>query len=107
VRPRITEVADRAKVVRSDGTAHPLAAAAVEIGRVPSATPMERVVLKLKASAEPQAALDQLVADQHDPASPRYHQWVTPAEFAARFGPAPEDISAISDWLTGMGLTVD
>ncbi len=107
VRPRITEAVDRSKVVRLAGTAHPLAAIAAEIGRVPGQTRMERVVLQLKGSAEQQAALDQLVADQHDATSPRYHQWLTPAEFGAQFGPAPGDIAAVTDWLTGMGLTVD
>src|SRR5712692_9577475 len=32
------------------------------------------------------AALKQFLADLQDPASPHYHQWLTPAEFDARFG---------------------
>jgi subtilase family serine protease len=64
--------------------------------------PSEAVVLQPMAHADPaaplkmevtlglrnRAALDQLLQDQHNPASPRYHQWLTSAQFAARFGPS-------------------
>src|SRR5580693_3315330 len=33
------------------------------------------------------AALEQLLADQQNPASSSYRKWLTPKEFAERFGP--------------------
>lgn len=38
-----------------------------------------------------QAKLDRrLLADQQNPSSAEYHHWLTPAQFARRFGPAPD-----------------
>jgi len=42
-----------------------------------------------------------LLAAQQDPASPAYHRWLTPAEFGARFGPAPRDLHRVERWLRG------
>jgi subtilase family serine protease len=52
------------------------------------------------------AQLDQLVQDQQNPASPRYHQWLTPAQFTAQFGPAQQDMDAVVQWLGAQGLKV-
>ena len=45
-----------------------------------------------------------LLHSLYDVASPQYHRWITPAQFAARFDPAPTAISAVESWLTGAGL---
>ncbi len=52
------------------------------------------------------AALDQLLRDQQDPASPRYHQWLTAGQFNARFGPARQDANAVAQWLAAQGFEV-
>ncbi len=46
--------------------------------------------------------LKQLLADQQNPSSPEYHHFLTPAEFAARFGPT--NLEAAREWLTGRGF---
>ena len=51
-----------------------------------------------------QAALEQLLADQQNPASPRYHRWLTPDEFASRFGPTKEQVGQVTDWLKAEGF---
>ncbi len=61
-----------------------------------------RVVLALRNRPE----LDQLIAEQQNPASPLYHQWLTPAQFAARFGPTPEDFAAVAQWVAGQGFVI-
>ncbi len=43
---------------------------------------------------------------QQDPASPQYHEWLTPAEFGARFGIADADIAKTQSWLESQGFTV-
>ncbi len=48
--------------------------------------------------------LEQLLADQQNPASPEYHHFLTPDEFAARFG--PDDFDAVRDWLVSEGFKV-
>src|SRR5579862_9660539 len=47
-----------------------------------------------------------LLAAQQDPASPQYHHWLTPQEFAVRFAPTSTDHAAVVDWLQRAGFTV-
>ncbi|MGH2717521.1 MAG: protease pro-enzyme activation domain-containing protein, partial [Actinomycetota bacterium] len=42
----------------------------------------------------------------YDPASPSYHQFLTPAAFAARFGVAPATTQAAVAWLQAGGLQI-
>jgi subtilase family serine protease len=62
--------------------------------------------LRFTPSAAQQAALDQLLADQQNPASPRFHQWLTPQQYAAQFGLSSNDIAKVTAWLTSQGFTV-
>jgi uncharacterized protein (TIGR03437 family) len=64
------------------------------------------IALILRPSAEQQADLETLLAEQQDPASPNYHKWLTPEQYADRFGASSEDIARISDWLRQQGLEV-
>ncbi|HEX3743998.1 MAG TPA: protease pro-enzyme activation domain-containing protein, partial [Bryobacteraceae bacterium] len=105
VQPRIV-ANPNGSVVRISGTTHPLTDAATLLGRAPSSLPMERVLLHLASSPEQEVALAQLLADQQDPASQRYHQWLTPEEFGAQFGVAQQDIDSIASWLESQGLQV-
>ncbi|MEV4346922.1 protease pro-enzyme activation domain-containing protein [Actinoplanes sp. NPDC049596] len=41
-----------------------------------------------------------------DPADPAYARYLSPARFAARFGPTTGQTAAVTSWLTGQGLTV-
>lgn len=52
------------------------------------------------------AALTRLLADQQDPSSPRYHQWLTPAQFDARFGRTGAEVGAVKTWLRSQGFQV-
>ena len=89
------------------GNTHPLARAEFDVGRADSALPMERMILSLQVSPQKRADLEQLLAAQQDPASPRFHQWLTPEEFGARFAPAQEQIAQVSSWLSAQGFSVD
>ena len=53
-----------------------------------------------------QAQLDQLLQEQQDPSSPKYHQFLTPDQYDQQFGPTAADVSAITQWLTSEGFTV-
>ena len=63
------------------------------------------VILSRDASA--QAAFDQLVANQQNPNSAFYRQWLTPQQVGQFFGPTANDLAAVSSWLTSQGLKID
>jgi subtilase family serine protease len=50
------------------------------------------------------AALNKLLSELQNPASPNYHKWLTPAEFDVRFGRATSEVQAVSQWLTSQGF---
>ena len=52
------------------------------------------------------AGLDALIAAQHTPGSPSYHQWLTPAAFGTRFGADAGTVARVTDHLRATGFTV-
>jgi uncharacterized protein (TIGR03437 family) len=51
--------------------------------------------------------LQQLLEEQQNPSSPNYHKWLTPEQYADRFGVTQTDIDKITAWLTSQGFTVN
>ena len=51
-------------------------------------------------------ALQALIAAQNTPGSPLYHQYLTPSQFTARFGPDQATVDAVVAFLKSSGLTV-
>ena len=102
--PRIVNVND---TVVLNCNVSPQARASIDAGPTALSLPMERMILALRLSPDKQANLDSLLAEQHDPNSPNFHRWLTPEEFGSQFGPAPEDVQAVTDWLTAEGFAVD
>jgi subtilase family serine protease len=76
---------------------------AKSVGRLP-ATQSMRLVLVLPQRN--QAALDSLLKDLYDPASPSYRQFLTVEEFTDRFGPSQEDYDAVVRFAQTHGFTV-
>ena len=89
------------------GNRHPLARFENETGTAPADLRLERMILALARPTDQQEALELLIAEQHDPQSPRYRQWLTPQEFGEQFGASTEDLDRIKAWLEGHGLNVD
>jgi subtilase family serine protease len=104
---RIPARIDESQVVTLWGNVHPLARAEFDQGEAAPELRLDRMLLLLKPSASQQTALDALVAAQHDPRSPAFHQWLTPASFATRFGAGASDLGRIHDWLEAHGFTVE
>ena len=50
--------------------------------------------------------LEALLADLHDPNSPSFHKWLTPAEFGMRFGPTSDSLQRVTAALQAQGMTV-
>ena len=57
-------------------------------------------------SPSQQIALNLLLAQQQDRSSPNYHKWLTPGQFAERFGVSQGDINKITAWLESQGFQV-
>jgi MYXO-CTERM domain-containing protein len=53
-----------------------------------------------------EVGLAELLRDQQDPASPRYHAWLTPEQYGARFGVAVADYERVVAWMEAGGFTV-
>jgi hypothetical protein len=67
---------------------------------------MDRMLLVLKRSSEQESARQALLDQQHDKSSANYHRWLTPDEFGQQFGPADQDIQAVTSWLQSRGFQV-
>jgi len=68
---------------------------------------MKHLQLVLRPSAARSAALEALIAEQHNPKSAQFHKWITPTEYGNRFGVAQSDIDAVTSWLKSQGFTVN
>lgn len=88
------------------GSQPPRARIAHDLGAVDPATPLESITMYFSRSAQQQSDLDALIAAQQNPSSPQFHQWLTPADFGARFGIADADIAKTEAWLQAEGFTV-
>jgi subtilase family serine protease len=106
VQSRITAPMDETKLTLLSGNTHPLARLQFDRGLAPASLPMDGMLLVLKRSPAQQAALEQLIAEQQDHASPNYHKWLTPVEFGQQFGPSDQDIQTITSWLESHGFRV-
>ena len=85
---------------------HPLARPEFDQGEAPADLVLHRLMLVLKRSAQQEATLRRLIENQQYKKSPSYHQWLTPVEFGAQFGPADSDIAAVTNWLQASGFQV-
>src|SRR5437763_238793 len=106
VAPRVTEAVDAAKRVTLRGNTHPLARPEYDRGPAPDDLPLARMLLVLKRSPEQEDALRHLLDEQQIKSSPNFHKWLKPEEFGERFGPAPADVQAVTDWLSSQGFGV-
>ncbi|HJT87523.1 MAG TPA: protease pro-enzyme activation domain-containing protein [Bryobacteraceae bacterium] len=105
-RNRITGRVDNARRVALAGHVHPDARAANDQGRVDPGMPLPYVTIELKPSAAQQAELDQLLQQQQDPSSPNYHRWLSPEQYADRFGVSQDDLAKLTAWLQQQHLTI-
>ena len=98
---------DQSSLVALPGNLHPLANPTNDRGRVASDAPMQRMLLVLNRDPALEADLQQLIADQQDTSSPRYHAWLTPQEVGDRFGPSASERQTIASWLQSQGFAVN
>jgi uncharacterized membrane protein len=102
-----TGAIDESKVVTLLGNVHPMALAQFDQGQVSEELQLNRMVLLLTPSAGQQQELDALLEAQHDPSSPLFHQWLTPAQYGARFGASGQTQAQVVQWLQSHGFKID
>jgi len=85
--------------IRLRGNVHGLARPEFDLGRANSGRMMHVVSLSFHPSAAQQNELDLFLEQLGDRTSPSYHKYLTPAQFADRFGMTQNDINKIVAWL--------
>jgi len=94
-------------MMRLRGNVSPLTQRATDLGRLNPAMRLRQVTLVFDQSASQKSALKTLSEQQRNPASPNYHQWLTPEQYANRFGMSQADLDKVAAWLKSQGFTVD
>jgi subtilase family serine protease len=103
---RITGPIDSSQGVMLRKTLHPKAQPQYDLGAVDPSLKLNYVTLLMAPSSSQQKALDQLLAQQQDPKSPNYHKWLTPQQFADRFGLSQNDLNRVTVWLKSEGFQI-
>jgi subtilase family serine protease len=103
---RVFTAIDNSQTVVLQDHVNPRAQSQYDQGPVEASFKMGYITMMFKPSAEQQADLTQFLAEQQDPHSPNYHQWLTPEQYANRFGMSAADIHKITSWLRSEGFGI-
>jgi subtilase family serine protease len=90
-------------LVRLPAQVPPAVARLIPQGRVPATN---RIHLAIGLPLRNEEALHSLLKNLYDPAGTQFHQFLTPQEFTARFGPTETDYQAAIRFAEANGLTV-
>src|SRR5580704_9249137 len=101
---RIGGSIDASHVVAIPGNVHRNARPKFDEGPVDPAMKLNYVTLTLKPSN--QTELDQLLREQQDSSSTNFRKWLTPEEYADRFGANPADMAKIVAWMKSEGFDI-
>ncbi len=104
---RIAHDINDARIATLKGNLHPLARPESETGRMDGSAVIQSISLHFNLTAAQQSDLDALLTAQQKPSSPSFHQWLTPAAYADRFGMPQTDLDKVTAWLQAHGMTVD
>ena len=89
--------------VRLANTVVPNLARAALVGAVPSTQHIQVTVGLAHPNVAGEAALEKAL---YDKSSPAYHRFLTPAQYASRFGVSDATYNRVTGWLTRDGMTV-
>jgi subtilase family serine protease len=103
---RITTRIDNRQLAVLPGSVHPKAQPRFDQGAVEGSMRLPYVTLLTKPSASQQINLDRLLSEQQDPASRNFHKWLTPEQYADRFGLSQNDIAKLTAWLRAQGFSI-
>ena len=101
---RITgEISSGAKI-QLRGNVHGSARPEFDLGRADTSRMLHAVSLSFQSSAAQQNDLNVFLEQLADPKSANYHKYLTPAQFADRFGMTQNDINKVVSWLQSEGF---
>jgi uncharacterized protein (TIGR03437 family) len=103
---RIAGRVDATRLAKLSGNVKPLARPEFDQGPVDAGMKLNYVRMVFKPSPAQQAALDQLLRDQQTPRSANYRKWLSPEQFADRFGLSQADIDKVTSWMRSQGFDV-
>jgi subtilase family serine protease len=104
---RISSGISTANMTVLPGSKHPMAQVQFDAGRLPSETKLQGISMFFSRTDAQEADLKTLMASQQNTASPLYHQWLTPDQFAARFGMSDADLAKVQSWLEQQGFAIE
>ena len=79
-RPLIHEAIDETRLHRLAGNTRPEVQTAADAGAVADALAMDHMLLQLQRSPAQEQAAQEFIEQLHDPKSPNFHKWITPAQ---------------------------
>ena len=103
---RINGPIDSSNTVALANGISPRVLAANDLGEVSGDKRLESMTLRFSLTPQQESALTQLLTDQQNPSSPKYHQWLTPEQFRSQFGLSSADSGAAASWLAAQGFTI-
>jgi subtilase family serine protease len=104
---RLPDVIDERNLITLKGNVPFEARSQNDRGEAPGSLRMDRMILVLKRSDAQEKSLEAAIQAMHDPKSPQYHKWLTPAQFGKLYGPSDADVAKIVQWLSGHGFQVN
>lgn len=104
---RIAGSIDSRSLVVLKGNSNPRARLESDRGTVDPARRLAGITLNFKPSPNQQAELQELLNQQQDRASAKYHHWLQPEEFADRFGLSSTDLAKVAAWAQSQGIAVE
>jgi len=107
VEDRIHGPVDTDHTVVLRGNIQPSALAQDDQGSLDPSTNIGGVRMVLKLSGQQSAELETLLEQQRDPASPEFHNWLTPEQYGERFGASQRDIATLTSWLESQGFAIE
>lgn len=66
----------------------------------------KRLSVAVSLAPRDQAALQAFIASTSEPGNANYHKYLTPSQFAQRFGPTSDQINSVTSYLKSEGLSV-
>jgi subtilase family serine protease len=106
-RDRILEPVDASRWSVSRGHLRASARPEFDQGELNPATRLGRVTMFFRRTPEQEAGLQSLLDQLQDRSSMNYHRWLSPEEFADRFGLSQGDVDKVAAWLRAQGLQIE
>ncbi|MBS1876964.1 MAG: S8 family serine peptidase [Acidobacteria bacterium] len=103
---RITKRIDKTRRTSIACCLAPAARPELDMGAAAEDFAVDGLTLYTRPTAEQQAELERLLAEQQDPKSANYRRFLTPEQYADRFGLNAGDVAKLVEWLRDEGFTV-